>query len=64
MTLITTVTNDSTVIKRALIEIMKTTCIKFVPRIYEPDYAVFMKYKHPTEARGFVYILFIVQFIF
>ena len=43
----------SNLIKETLIEIMKTTCIKFVPRLSESDYVVFMEYKDPAQERGF-----------
>ncbi len=42
-------------IKAALEEIMKSTCIKFIPRTKkEDDYIVFMEYKALSQARGFV----------
>ena len=30
---------------------MKTTCIKFVPYTNEPDYVVFVEYKHPNQEK-------------
>jgi len=43
-------------IKEALLDIMKATCIKFVPRTNEPDYVVFIEYKHPNQEKGFAFI--------
>ena len=44
---------DSNLIKEALLEIIKTTCIKIVPHTNEPDYVVFVEYKHPNQERGY-----------
>ncbi len=41
-------------IKEALLEIMKVTCIKFVPHTNESDYVVFVEYKHPNQEKGSV----------
>jgi len=50
--------NELNVIKEALVEIMKSTCIEFVPRSSESDYVVFMQYKHP-DPRGSNIIIFV-----
>lgn len=50
--------SESAIVKDALVEIMKLTCITFVPRTKrEPDYIVFMEYKAPSQNRGFAYII-------
>ncbi len=47
-----TADNDLNLIKEALLDIMNSTCAKFVPHTNEPDYAVFMGYKHPSQEKG------------
>ena len=50
--------DGSNLIKKTLIEIMKTTCIKFASRlISESDYVVFMEYKNPVQDKGFDIII-------
>ena len=47
--------NELNTIKEALLDIMKATCIKFVPHTDESDYVVFVEYKHPDQENGFAY---------
>jgi len=54
--------NDLNVIKEALVDIMRTTCIKFVPHSNEPDYIVFVEYKDPNQKTGFI-IFYIDKYI-
>ena len=49
--------NDLNVIMEALVDIMRTTCIKFVPHSNEPDYIVFVEYKDPNQKTGFIILL-------
>jgi len=46
--------DETSLIKEALLDIMGTTCIKFVPRFDEHDYSVIMEYKSPDQKIGFV----------
>lgn len=47
--------DESLLIKAALVEIMKSTPIKFVPRTKkEEDYIVFVEFKALSQTRGFV----------
>ena len=42
---------DLNLIKEALLDIMNTTCVKFIPHTNEPDYVVFVEYNHPNQEK-------------
>ena len=46
---------DLNLIKEALFDFMKTTCIKFVPRSNEADYVVFMEYNQPNQEKRLIF---------
>lgn len=50
--------DDFALIKASLVEIMRSTCLTFVPRTKkEEDYIVFMEYKDQSQTKGFVHRL-------
>jgi len=54
--------SEPAMIKSALVEIMKSTCIKLVPRRKkEDDYIVFMEYKALSQPRGFVFLILLTK---